>query len=139
MKTKIIAYLITVMFLFGSSGVLANESSESGICYVFNEGYLVDENVDGTYDSFYSNLKESTTKVGKLSDGRYLIDTKGNGFWDYVYDPTTETYSLYSSSIDPAKSPADYLPWAVLAALIATITSIVVIFLFPGKELRRNE
>jgi len=57
------------------------------IQYCNDIGYLIDNNSDGTYDSFYCNETGNKTTV-ELKDEKYMIDTNGDGNWDYTFDPT---------------------------------------------------
>jgi len=60
--------------------------------YIQDIGYLLDNNGDGTYDSFHNEASGQETDVGQ--DGRkYLIDSDGDGEWDHEYDSETKTLS----------------------------------------------
>jgi hypothetical protein len=48
-------------------------------------GYLLDNNGDGIYDAFYSDVSKQITTVQK-KDGSYNIDSDGDGDWDYTFD-----------------------------------------------------
>jgi len=51
-------------------------------------GYLIDNNSDGTYDTFYCYATGNITIV-QQDDGTYLIDTDGDGSVDYTFNPST--------------------------------------------------
>ncbi len=48
------------------------------------KGYLVDEDGDGTYDSFHNDISNQNSDVD-YDNGKYLIDGNGDGEWDYSY------------------------------------------------------
>ena len=54
-------------------------------------GYLIDDDSDGTYDSFKNFETGEKTNVEKQDDGTYLIDNDGDGYWDYIYDVETDS------------------------------------------------
>jgi PKD repeat protein/polygalacturonase len=56
---------------------------------VGNIGYLTNDNNDSTYDLFHSNDGLVKTSVEKQTDGTYLIDSDGDGKWNYVFDITS--------------------------------------------------
>lgn len=55
------------------------------IKYVSGLGYLIDNNSDSIYDTFYSNTTGKETSV-EFKDGAYLIDVDNDGKWEYTYD-----------------------------------------------------
>ena len=60
-------------------------------------GYLYDEDSDGTYDGFYNYETEQKTPVEKTEDGKYLINSDGEGDYDYIYNPADKTLEEYSA------------------------------------------
>ena len=50
------------------------------------KGYLIDYEKDGTYNVFHNNVTGNEIDVEKLDDGSYLIDSDGDGKWDYTFD-----------------------------------------------------
>ena len=58
-------------------------------------GYLIDDDADGTYDSFHNDTSGQETDVEKKDDGTYLIDSDSDGKWDYVYDIKTDSLMDY--------------------------------------------
>lgn len=48
-------------------------------------GYLIDNNGDGLYDTFYSDLSKEKTTVQK-KDNNYNIDSDGDDEWDHTYN-----------------------------------------------------
>ena len=65
------------------------------ILFVQDFGYLIDEDSDGIYDSFYSNATGIKTKVEHLSNGNYLIDIDGEGMQYYEYNSATGSLNAY--------------------------------------------
>ena len=57
-------------------------------------GYLLDNDGDGIYDAFYSDVSKQITTVQK-KDGNYNIDSDGDGDWDYTYNATNGLTSSY--------------------------------------------
>jgi hypothetical protein len=65
-------------------------------------GYLIDNNGDGIYDAFYSDVskpKPIITMVQK-KDGNYNIDVDGDGVWDYTFD-TANRLTSYQQQNTP--------------------------------------
>jgi len=68
------------------------------------KGHLIDDDGDGSYDSFYNPTIGLETDVELQNGDTYLIDKTGNGKWDYVfvldtgelriYEPTNESESI---------------------------------------------
>jgi len=58
------------------------------------KGYLVDEDSDDTYDSFDNTETGKQTDVEK-ENNTYLIDSDGDGKWDYVFNPFEIDFSNY--------------------------------------------
>jgi PKD repeat protein len=55
-------------------------------------GYLIDNNGDGIYDGFYSEVSKQITTVQK-KDGNYNIDSDGNGVWVYTFNAANRLIS----------------------------------------------
>ena len=97
-------------------------------------GYITDDNADGTYDTFHDTNVE--TALGQ-KDGKYLIDSDGDGEWDYMYNPETEDYSDYEG--EPI--PEEYNTVIILLA-ISIIIIMVIIYYFvrnnkPPKKTKK--
>jgi hypothetical protein len=105
------------------------------------EGYLVDSNNDGTYDFFYDNVtgeernveKQSDgtylkRNVEKQSDGTYLIDSDGDGNWDYIYDIETSKLYKYPESI------SEYFKYIALAIIALFSLSLFLFFVKRGRD-----
>jgi len=91
--------------------------------WVNDIGYFIDDDGDGTYDSFYSNITKELTDFEKQDDGTYLIDNDGDGDWDYIYDTETETLTEYS------EPTTDYTLLIIVAIIVIMILIIVGYFL----------
>jgi PKD repeat protein len=50
-------------------------------------GYLFDNNSDGIYDTFHNDTTSQNSIVGKKGS-TYLIDSNGDGRWEYSFDVT---------------------------------------------------
>lgn len=66
--------------------------------YVGDLGYLINQDDDGEYELFYSNVTQKEIQVHKQADGLYLIDSDGDGTWDHSYNPATSALSPYHPS-----------------------------------------
>jgi hypothetical protein len=55
-------------------------------------GYLFDDDSNGIYDAFYSDVYKQITTV-QNQDGSYTIDSDGDGEWDYTFGTTNELAS----------------------------------------------
>jgi parallel beta-helix repeat protein len=96
------------------------------------QGFMIDENGDGVYDSYYNNATGHTSRVQQQADGTYLVDTNGDGTWDMVYNPASGTLSAYSPSIIGGTS----IPlWSIglVIVLIIVIIGIVLVLMRRKK------
>jgi hypothetical protein len=50
------------------------------------------------YDRFYSNSTRQETTVQRQANGMYLIDSNGDGTWEYRYNMTTGALSTYQAT-----------------------------------------
>jgi hypothetical protein len=69
--------------------------------YVGNLGYLINTDSTGPYDVFYSNLTRNQTRGQRQQNGIYLIDTNGDGKYDYQYDPFSGKFKEYPETLSP--------------------------------------
>jgi hypothetical protein len=79
-----------------------NTSSSETTVYINTKpitdiGYLIDNNSDGIYDAFYSDVSKKVTPVQE-KNGNYTIDTDGNGVWDYTFNVANGQTSSYQAS-----------------------------------------
>jgi len=64
--------------------------------WVKDIGYILDNDTDSIYETFYSNETEGTTTTEyNDTNGTYLINSDGVEGWDWVYDPVTDTLTEY--------------------------------------------
>jgi hypothetical protein len=92
------------------------------------KGYLIDDDSDETYDSFDNSETGEQTDIEKQDDGTYLIDSDGNGEWDYVYDPETDTLTEYIMESTPDNT------LLIISAIIITILVLLIL----GVMLKRD-
>jgi len=98
------------------------------------KGYLVDDNSDGTYDSFNNSRTGEKTDVEMQDDGTYLIDIEGDGNWDFVYNVESDTIS---QSADPNVNPeskSDNTAIYFLAFIIIVILLIIFVYLLKRDK-----
>lgn len=94
-----------------------------GVKYIGENGYLIDQNGDGTYDHFYDNQTTNETSIQRQTNGTYLLDTNGDGTPDHLFDPSTSTLAPYT----PKTPGFEFL--VVLCAMVA------VLFLWRKKRI----
>ena len=90
-------------------------------------GYIIDENSDGIFDTFYYTYDGSSTKIKHVGLNRYLIDVDGDGDWDYEFDSETGELFDYDSGI------VDYNFLLIILALLA-ILFLIIIFIYRKKK-----
>jgi PKD repeat protein len=69
--------------------------------YCGDLGYLIDSDSNDIYDLFYCNETGEQTVV-EQKDGSYLIDSDGDGKWDYIFD-FAEGITTYQKEEDEEK------------------------------------
>jgi PKD repeat protein len=79
-------------------------------------GYLLDNDGDGIYDVFYSDILKQTTLV-QNKNGVYVIDSDGNGVWDYTFDMIKGLASYQ----EPPNTPGFELVIAISAIVLAIL------------------
>ena len=99
-------------------------------------GYLVDQDGDGVYDEFQSIDGDLITNTTKQTNGTYLIDSDGDNDWDWIYDPTTDTLTPYTTNEGtPQETKADNTLWyALTIGTILAVILIVIIYLATRKK-----
>ena len=85
--------------------------------YIGTLGYLIDVDSSGSFDAFYSNITQNITKAEQQT-GIYLIDTNGDGNYDYQYDPRSGTYGEYPET-----------PSSIYMMLIVGISAVILVLL----------
>ena len=91
-------------------------------------GYLIDDDADGTYDSFHNDTSGQETDVEKQDDGTYLLDDDGDGSWDWIYDIETDTLTEYS---EPTSEPDN-------SALIVLAIIVILFLIILGYLVKRS-
>ena len=75
------------------------------VVFVKSLGFLFDANDDGIPDSFFINNSEKITEAHRLENGRYLLDTTGDGTWGYVFNPQTGVLSAIETGFTTIEEP----------------------------------
>ncbi|MFH1101369.1 MAG: PKD domain-containing protein [Methanobacteriota archaeon] len=91
------------------------------------KGYLVDEHSENTYNVFDNTATGRQTSVEKEDNSTYLIDSDGNGKWDYAFNLktglvpySTYVYQKYYALYQNAKTPG-FEALSVLAMLVLVV------------------
>jgi chitodextrinase len=92
-------------------------------------GYLIDLDNDSIYDVFYRNDTGTPVEVQHLTNGSYLLDTDGDGKWNYLYDPVTGSLTIVTS----AEATGENL-WVFATIIAIAIIIIGVIVYFYKKK-----
>ncbi len=95
----------------------------------FYIGYVTDDNGNGTFDTFLNNENLLT----EISPGNYLIDSNGDGIWDYTYNAETEVVAEYKDTNKEINDKTEYNTIIVIGVLIIIILGISIIYIFKGK------
>ena len=116
-------YYITAMAQINQS--FSNQTSMM-ICIdtllLENLGWLTDDNADQIYDTFTDEHTDLTTSLSVVNQGMYLIDTNGDGTWDYRYDASLELLQTYT---DDDSSPVTTTPSNYLGCFIILLGVLV--------------
>ncbi|MCK4364889.1 MAG: transglutaminase domain-containing protein [Thermoplasmatales archaeon] len=99
--------------------------------YIY-DGFLIDLENDGTYDVFQSIVTEKQTDVKQDDSENYLIDTDGDGHWDYTYDPVAGTTNSFIEKKESETSGK--ISWTILGIVSAVLVLLVVIVYFYKKQ-----
>jgi hypothetical protein len=101
------------------------------VYFIGDTGFLYDANGDTINDSFFSNTTNSTTKLQRLTDGRYRLDTNADGQWDVIYDPATGNLTTISGN------GINGINQNILSTLIGGVSLIIVVialYIFMRKR-----
>ncbi|MCX6665694.1 MAG: PKD domain-containing protein, partial [Euryarchaeota archaeon] len=88
--------------------------------FVDELGYFIDMNDDGLYDVFVSNQTGNQTSVQRQENGNYLIDSDGDGTWDYRFDPASGLTSYQNTDVSK-KTPGFEFLLTVFALIFAAL------------------
>lgn len=98
-------------------------------------GYLLDEDSDGIYDTFY-NQQTKNISAAAMEQGVYLIDVNGDTYWDYEYNVTNGmllSILPQTSNINAATFPLMLISIAIIIVLVL-LFAIVYIKRFHKKQ-----
>ncbi len=84
---------------------------------VENIGYITDDDEDGTYDTFHG--ENIDTDLG-FEGGKYLIDTTGDGNWNYTYG-LVEGLAIYKKEVE------EEIPLIIVVGIIVLIVILAII------------
>ena len=96
---------------------------------VSDTGYLIDNDGDGVYDSFYNEITSQSSSVG-MSDGMYLIDSDGDGDWDFTYN---EQQGFIPYQEPEEKQGVDFF-LVIGIVLIVVLGGVLLTFLFLKRK-----
>ena len=92
-------------------------------------GYITDDNADGVYDKFQDD-EGLVTDLGQ-ENGKYLIDSDGDGEYDCTYNPVTG--AITSLKEKETTETLDVL-WIIIVGIILVIAIITfIVFLYKKK------
>jgi PKD repeat protein len=91
--------------------------------FVNTVGFLLDNNNDGIYDSFYTNATGMTTSTQKLTNGSYLLNINNNGKWNYLYDPAKGSLTVIGNS--KTATGNQWIFVLIIVLVIAVVTCII--------------
>ena len=67
--------------------------------YVKDIGYLKNTEGDAIFDEFYSNETGNNSNLLYQNNDKYLLDTTGDGSWNYIYEVPTDTLVAYQEDM----------------------------------------
>ncbi|MFE3845736.1 PKD domain-containing protein, partial [Thermoplasmatota archaeon] len=68
-------------------------------------GYLIDEDGDGIYDSYYNKNSGRKTTIVQYNNTTYIFDIDGDDKWDLIYDTKTGLKTEFYEYIEPKLTP----------------------------------
>jgi len=121
------------------SECMGSSYADSVVHNVGDIGFFFDTSDDCMYDSFYSNEMGDKANFEQKNKDTYLIDSNNDNIWDYTYNSTTETFSLYGEvPLLPREEPEEQKEiWNALFVLLLTVEVIPLIGIIV--YLRRNK
>jgi hypothetical protein len=87
-------------------------------------GFITDVDADGTYDKFHG--EGLVTDLG-FEGGKYLIDSNGDGNWNYTYD-MVEGLSTYKKEVETE------IPWMIIIGIIILIVILAIFVVISRKR-----
>ena len=100
--------------------------------YVGSLGYLINSDSVGPFDAFYSNLTRNLTSVQRQPTGVYLIDTNGDGSFDYQYNPASGSLREYPEQLE-------YEYTMLLVGMVIVIILIVLLAYFGKRRKGKSQ
>jgi len=92
------------------------------------ECFLFDLDKDQVYDTFVNPYTKVITSIEQTEKGSYLIDTKGNGKWDYIYSSADGAVVLINNKQDTNQE--NLIPPYMLYVLVLLSTLVVLILFY---------
>ncbi len=92
------------------------------------QGFLIDVDGDGLFDTFYNQSTQKGYALYKMDDGTYLIDENEDGIWDYIYHALSGEITPYET-----EEQVTYVPW-ILIIIVSAIFTAIMIFIILFKK-----
>lgn len=99
--------------------------------FVGDIGYFIDDNSDGTYDSFYCNETGTENLFELQENGEYKIDSNGDGEYDCTYNPVTGAITSLKGK-ETTETPE--VLWIMIVGIVIVIAIIAFIILLHKKK-----
>ncbi len=104
-------------------------------------GYLIDYQMDGTYDVFHDNDTGKETTVQK-QDYNYSIDTNDDGVWDYIYNSVTGMLITIQQEEEEKEDKENIGEFStgtsILAAIIVLILIILIVYFLKKDYIKKK-
>jgi PKD repeat protein len=84
-------------------------------------GYLVDEDGDGIYDSYYNRNSGRKTTIVKYNNTTYIFDIDGDDKWDLIYNTENKERTEFYEYITPKLTPGFELLYLLALLIIIPI------------------
>jgi PKD repeat protein len=92
------------------------------------QGFLIDVDGDGLFDTFYNESTQKGYALYKMDDGTYLIDTNEDGIWDYIYHALSGEITPYGT-----EEQVSSVPW-ILIMIVSAIFTVIMVFIILFKK-----
>ena len=111
--------------LYITANIVGEFNSDGRLKYC--KGYLIDNDSDGTYETFYNSETGNQTDIEQQEDERYLIDSNGDGTWNYVYDPTTDVIISYADIDEESSNEFSFSIFVIIGIGVIVFLAIAVL------------